>query len=65
MINKEEIKKKVVLVIDEFCKDKGTWIEFEGEGTCSNDRKMFFLNELNEALDLCFEITYNETIKTT
>ena len=62
MIIKEEIKKEVIKTVDIFCKNNIESFEFNTEGSLTENYNYISLRNLNKALELCFEETYNNII---
>lgn len=59
---KNEIKIEVVKKINEFCKTAFEDIEMNTEGSLTDTYKYMSLKNVNTALELCFEETYNKII---
>jgi len=62
-IKKENIKKEVIKIVDNFCKDKFEEFEFSTEGSLTDSFKYLSLKNVNKVLEICFEETYNKIIK--
>jgi len=63
MIKKEEIKNEVIKVLNGFCKNHFEEIEFNTEGSLTDTYKYMSLKNVNKVLEMCFDETYNKTVK--
>lgn len=59
MKSKDEIKSDVIRELNKFCKDNIEEIEMNTEGSLTETYKYMSLKNLNTALEMCFEETYN------
>lgn len=60
-MSKEEIKAEVVSKLNTFCKEHFEEIEMNTEGSLTDTYKYMSLKNVTDALELCFEETYNRT----
>jgi hypothetical protein len=61
-MEKEKIKLEVIKVLDKFCREHFEEIEMNTEGSLTDTYKYMSLKNVNKALEMCFEETYNKTI---
>jgi len=60
-MTKEQIKADVILKLNKFCKDHFEEIEMNTEGSLTDTYKYMSLKNVTDALELCFEETYNRS----
>ena len=62
-MSKQKVKQVIDTKVSDFCTDKFEEIELSKEGSLTETYKYMSLENVKKLLEMCFDETYNETIK--